>query len=167
MEDRVSRTQFQYSLEDPNSAELATFTRKMVQELSKEPIVTDVASDLQDDGLGAQLVIDRDTAARLGVAMADVDNTLYDAFRTAPDLNHLYAAQPVPRGDGGREELPDRSRHAQQSLRQVCERHRRFRSARWPIGSSLARNWRSDIKGNSRQPSSASTSPRAKRWAMP
>ena len=80
VEDRVSRTQFQYSLEDPNSTELATYTRKMVQELSKEPIVTDVASDLQDQGLGAQLVIDRDTAARLGIAMADIDNTLYDAF---------------------------------------------------------------------------------------
>jgi multidrug efflux pump len=80
VEDRVSRTQFQYSLEDPNSTELATYTRKMVQELSKESIVTDVASDLQDQGMGAQLVIDRDTAARLGVAMADVDNTLYDAF---------------------------------------------------------------------------------------
>jgi multidrug efflux pump len=80
VEDRVSRTQFQYSLEDPNSTELATYTRKLVQELSKEPIVTDVASDLQDQGLGAELVIDRDTAARLGIAMADVDNTLYDAF---------------------------------------------------------------------------------------
>jgi multidrug efflux pump len=80
VEDRVSRTQFQYSLEDPNSAELATYTRKIVQELSKDPVVTDVASDLQDQGLGANLVIDRDTAARLGIAMADIDNTLYDAF---------------------------------------------------------------------------------------
>jgi multidrug efflux pump len=80
VEDRVSRTQFQYSLEDPNSTELATYTRKMVQELSKEPAVTDVASDLQDQGLGATLVINRDTAARLGIAMADIDNTLYDAF---------------------------------------------------------------------------------------
>jgi multidrug efflux pump len=80
VEDRVSRTQFQYSLEDPNSVELATKTRQMVQELSKEPAVTDVASDLQDQGLGAMLVIDRDTAARLGISMADVDNTLYDAF---------------------------------------------------------------------------------------
>ena len=80
VEDRVSRTQFQYSLEDPNSVELATKTRQMVQELSKEPAVTDVASDLQDQGLGAMLVINRDTAARLGISMADVDNTLYDAF---------------------------------------------------------------------------------------
>jgi multidrug efflux pump len=80
VEDRVSRTQFQYSLEDPNAAELATYTRRMVQELSKEPVVTDVASDLQDQGMGASLVINRDTASRLGIAMSDIDNTLYDAF---------------------------------------------------------------------------------------
>jgi multidrug efflux pump len=80
VEDRVSRTEFQYSLEDPDQVELAKYTRLMVTELGKEKVVTDVASDLQDQGLGAQLVIDRDTAARLGIAMADVDNTLYDAF---------------------------------------------------------------------------------------
>ena len=80
VEDRVSRTEFQYSLEDPNQDELAVYTRKMVDELSREKDLTDVASDLQDQGLGAKLVIDRDTAARLGIAMADVDNTLYDAF---------------------------------------------------------------------------------------
>jgi multidrug efflux pump len=78
--DRVSRTQFQYALEDPDQKELAVYTRKMVTELAKESSVTDVASDLQDQGLAAQLVIDRDTAGRLGIAMADVDNTLYDAF---------------------------------------------------------------------------------------
>jgi multidrug efflux pump len=80
VEDRVSRTEFQYSLEDPDPVELAKYTRLMVSELGKEAVVTDVASDLQDQGLSAQLVIDRDTAARLGIAMADVDNTLYDAF---------------------------------------------------------------------------------------
>ena len=80
VEDRVSRTQFQYALEDPDQAELATYTRKMVDELSKEKDVTDVASDLQDQGLAARLVIDRSTASRLGIAMADIDNTLYDAF---------------------------------------------------------------------------------------
>ena len=80
VEDRVSRTQFQYAMEDPDQPELATYTRRMVEELSKEPDVTDVASDLQDQGLAAQLVIDRDTASRLGIAMSDVDNTLYDAF---------------------------------------------------------------------------------------
>ena len=80
VEDRVSRTEFQYSLEDPSQEELAAYTRKMVNELSREKVVTDVASDLQDQGLGARLVVDRDTAARLGIAMADIDNTLYDAF---------------------------------------------------------------------------------------
>jgi multidrug efflux pump len=80
VEDRVSRTEFQYALEDPDQAELGTYTRRMVEELGREKVLTDVASDLQDQGLGAQLVIDRDTAARLGIAMADVDNTLYDAF---------------------------------------------------------------------------------------
>jgi multidrug efflux pump len=80
VEDRVSRTQFQYALEDPDQNELAKYTRQMVEELGKEKVVTDVASDLQDQGLGAKLVIDRDTAARLGIGMADVDNTLYDAF---------------------------------------------------------------------------------------
>jgi len=80
VEDRVSRTQFQYALEDPDPTELARVTRQMVTELGKESVVTDVASDLQDQGLGAQLVIDRDTSARLGIAMADIDNTLYDAF---------------------------------------------------------------------------------------
>jgi multidrug efflux pump len=80
VEDRVSRTEFQYSLEDPDQNELAKYTRLMVDELSKEKVVTDVASDLQDQGLGARLVIDRDTASRLGIAMADIDNTLYDAF---------------------------------------------------------------------------------------
>ena len=80
VEDRVSRTEFQYALEDPDQTELSTYTNKMVDGLSKESSLTDVASDLQDQGLGAQLVIDRDTAARLGIAMADIDNTLYDAF---------------------------------------------------------------------------------------
>ena len=78
--DRVSRTEFQYSLEDPNSVELATYTRKMVAAMQQQPELRDVASDLQDKGLGAQLVIDRDTASRLGIAVADIDNTLYDAF---------------------------------------------------------------------------------------
>jgi multidrug efflux pump len=78
--DRVSRNQFQYSLEDPNQPELATYTRKMVAALKQQPELRDVASDLQDQGLGSQLVIDRDTAARLGIAVADIDNTLYDAF---------------------------------------------------------------------------------------
>jgi multidrug efflux pump len=80
VEDRVSRTQFQYAMEDADQTELSKYTRLMVDELAREKDVTDVASDLQDQGLGATLVIDRDTASRLGISMSDVDNTLYDAF---------------------------------------------------------------------------------------
>jgi multidrug efflux pump len=80
VEDRVSRTQYQYTLEDANAAELATWAPRMVSKLQTLPQLRDVATDQQNDGLEAMLVIDRDTAARLGVAPADIDNTLYDAF---------------------------------------------------------------------------------------
>ncbi len=80
VETRVSRTQFQYSLEDPNPAELATIVPQMVSKLSAEPVLTDVASDLQNGGLRTTLVLDRDTAARLGASAQSISNTLYDAF---------------------------------------------------------------------------------------
>ncbi len=80
VEDRVSRTQYQYTLEDANAAELADWAPRFVHELQAQPQLRDVATDQQNNGLEAMLVIDRDTAARLGVAPADIDNTLYDAF---------------------------------------------------------------------------------------
>jgi multidrug efflux pump subunit AcrB len=129
-------------------------------------VVTDVASDLQDQGLGAKLVIDRDTAARLGIAMADVDNTLYDAFgqrqvstiftqlnqyhvvmevgqnfQTDPStLNNLY----VKSGNG-----------TQVPLSMV---------AHW---EQSTRNWPSATRASSPPPWSASTWRRARRWATP
>ncbi len=78
--DAVSRTQYQYSLETADASELTTWTNKMVDELRKHPELTDVASDMQDKGLETDLVVDRDTASRLGVQMATIDNVLYDAF---------------------------------------------------------------------------------------
>jgi multidrug efflux pump len=78
--DQVSRTQYQYSLEDANGEELDTWTRKLVAALRQRPELRDVASDLQTKGLETDLVVDRDTASRLGVTMAAIDNTLYDAF---------------------------------------------------------------------------------------
>jgi multidrug efflux pump len=78
--DAVSRTQYQYTLEDANANELSDFTPKLVAELSKQPELRDVASDLQSQGLQTDLVIDRDTASRLGVTLQAIDNTLYDAF---------------------------------------------------------------------------------------
>ncbi|HEU4637029.1 MAG TPA: multidrug efflux RND transporter permease subunit [Edaphobacter sp.] len=80
VEDRVSRTQYQYTLEDANAVELANATRQMVAKLKELPELTDVASDQQLEGLEAHLVIDRDTAARLGITPQNIDDTLDDAF---------------------------------------------------------------------------------------
>ncbi len=80
VEDRVSRTQFQYSLEDVDPKELAYWTPRFVSKLKSLAELRDVATDQLDDGLLATLTIDRDTASRLGILPADIDNTLYDAF---------------------------------------------------------------------------------------
>jgi len=80
VEDRVSRTQYQYSLEDVDPKELAYWTPKFVEKLKTLPDLRDVATDQLNDGLLATLTIDRDTASRLGIFPADIDNTLYDAF---------------------------------------------------------------------------------------
>jgi multidrug efflux pump len=80
VEDRVSRTQFQYSLEDVDPKELAYWVPKFVEKLKTLPQLRDVATDQLNDGLLATLTIDRDTASRLGIFPADIDNTLYDAF---------------------------------------------------------------------------------------
>jgi multidrug efflux pump len=80
VEDRVSRTQFQYTLEDPNADELNTFAPKMMARFKELPELTDVATDQQVQGLRASLVFDRDTASRLGITPATIDQTLYDAY---------------------------------------------------------------------------------------
>jgi multidrug efflux pump len=80
VEDRVSRTQYQYSVEDSNAAELAVYARQLMEGFRKQPVLIDVASDQQLDGLEAELVIDRDTAARLGITPQNIDDTLDDAF---------------------------------------------------------------------------------------
>ncbi len=80
VEDRVSRTQYQFSVEDASAPELATATDRIVKKLKTLPELTDVASDQQVNGLGATLVIDRDTAARLGITAQNVDDVLDDAY---------------------------------------------------------------------------------------
>jgi len=80
IEDRVSRTQYQFTLEAPSGAELAQWTHRLVARLSELPQLADVASDLQDEGLQAFVEIDRDSAARLGVTPAAIDNVLYNAY---------------------------------------------------------------------------------------
>jgi len=80
VEDRVSRTQFQYTLEDANADELNTWTKKLVDKLRTLPQLSDVATDQQTLGSQAKLVIDRVTASRLGITPLAIDNVLYDAF---------------------------------------------------------------------------------------
>ncbi|MFN1266280.1 MdtB/MuxB family multidrug efflux RND transporter permease subunit [Pseudomonas lundensis] len=80
IEDRVSRTQYQFSLSSPDADLLSTWSQKLVTALSNQPELTDVASDLQDKGLQVYLVIDRDAASRLGVSVANITDALYDAF---------------------------------------------------------------------------------------
>jgi multidrug efflux pump len=80
IEDRVSRTQYQFTLEAPNGAVLSEWSHKLIEKLSDVAVITDVASDLQDQGLQAFVEIDRDSAARLGITAAAVDNALYNAY---------------------------------------------------------------------------------------
>ena len=80
VEDRVSRTQYQYSLEDADVRELAEWAPRLIERLKRLPELRDVASDQQSGGLLASLAIDRDTASRLGIAPQAIDDTLYDAF---------------------------------------------------------------------------------------
>jgi multidrug efflux pump len=80
VETRVSRTQYQYTLESPDADELAEWAPRLAERLAASPAVEDVASDLQNEGLEARLVIDRDSASRLGITPQLIDDTLYDAF---------------------------------------------------------------------------------------
>jgi multidrug efflux pump len=89
IDDRVSRTQYQYTLEDPDQNELNDWTDRFVTRLKQLPQLEDVATDQQLGGLAVSLVIDRLTASRLGVAPTTIDNTLYDAFGQR-QINTMY-----------------------------------------------------------------------------
>ncbi len=80
VDDTVSRTQYQYTLEDPNADELNTWAPKVVAALSRLPQLVDVGSDQQDKALQASITIDRATASRMGVTPSVIDNTLYSAY---------------------------------------------------------------------------------------
>jgi multidrug efflux pump len=89
VDDRVSRTQYQYTLEDPDANELNDWTNRFVGRLKQLPELEDVATDQQTGGLAVSLVIDRVTASRLGIAPSTIDNTLYDAFGQR-QINTMY-----------------------------------------------------------------------------
>jgi multidrug efflux pump len=80
VEDRVSRTQYQYSLEAPDVRDLNLWAPKLVNALKESPQLQEVSSDLMDQGLQLHLTIDRTTASRLGITPQLIDDTLYDAY---------------------------------------------------------------------------------------
>jgi multidrug efflux pump len=80
VEDRVSKTQYQYTLEEPDQADLNKWTAKLVEKMKQIPEIRDVATDQQTQGLAQMLVIDRVTASRMGISPQMIDSTLYDAF---------------------------------------------------------------------------------------
>jgi multidrug efflux pump len=108
VDDRVSRTQYQYTLEDPDADELNDWTNRFVTKLKALPQLEDVATDQQTGGLAVSLIIDRVTASRLGIAPSTIDNTLYDALGQR-QINTMYTqlnqyhvileAQPQFQGD--------------------------------------------------------------------
>ena len=89
VDDRVSRTQYQYTLEDPDTDELNEWSNKFVAQLKKLPEFEDVATDQQTGARAIQLAIDRVTASRLGIAPTTIDNTLYDAYGQR-EISTLY-----------------------------------------------------------------------------
>jgi multidrug efflux pump len=89
VDNRVTRTQYQYTLEDPDMNELGEWTSKFVTALEKLPSVEDIATDQQTGAEAISVDIDRVTASRLGIAPATVDNTLYDAYGQR-QINTLY-----------------------------------------------------------------------------
>jgi multidrug efflux pump len=111
VDDRVSRAQFQYTLEDPDINELNLWTNKFVDQLKTVPELESVATDQQPGGLAVSLLIDRVTASRLGIAPVTIDNTLYDAFGQR-QINTMYTqvnqyhvileVQPFFKSDPGR-----------------------------------------------------------------
>jgi len=80
IEDSVSRTQYQFTLEDADAAELSTWVPKLIDRLRQLPELADVATNMQDQGLQAYVEIDRDAASRMGITTAAIDNALYNAF---------------------------------------------------------------------------------------
>ena len=89
VDDRVSRTQYQYTLEDPDVNELDLWANRLVNKLQQVPSLEDVATDQQTGGLTVTLAIDRVSASRLGIAPSTIDNTLYDAFGQR-QINTMY-----------------------------------------------------------------------------
>jgi len=119
IEDRVSRTQYQFTLESANPDELSEWVHRMTSALSELPQLADVASDLQDQGLQAYLSIDRDTAGRLGITPAAVDIALYNAFGQRLVSTIFTQSNQYRVVLEGEARVPPRPRRAQGHLRRL------------------------------------------------
>ena len=142
VDDRVSRTQFQYTLEDPSADELNVYAPRMLEGMKKLPDLSDVASDQQVQGLRARLVFDRDTAARAGHHAFHHRPDPVRRLRPARSVHHVHAVEPVPRGAGSG---PGNSR----ATRSICA----------SCSSAPARAIRPDRRGWSREALPAPPSP--------
>jgi multidrug efflux pump len=102
---RQSNAQYQYTLEADNIADLRTWATKLAAQLKTDPTLTDVNTDQQDHGLQAYVNVDRDTASRLGLTSATIDNVLYDSFGQRQvstiynALNQYHVIMEVPQAD--------------------------------------------------------------------
>ena len=92
VENKTSRTQYQYSIEDASSTELVEWSNRILAKFRSLPQLADVATDITTEGLEAQLVIDRDTASRLGITPQNIDDTLDDAFAQR-QVSTMYTQQ--------------------------------------------------------------------------
>ena len=125
---RTSRTQYQYTLQDPNIDELNEWAPKLLAELKKLPQLRDVASDQQTSSTKLSLVIDRDQAARFGIQPALIDKTLYDAFgqrqvtQYFTQLNSYHVVLEVT--PGAARPIPTRSTRSTSSRRSPASRCR-------------------------------------------
>ncbi len=88
---RQSNAEYQYTLQGDTTAEVYSWSPKLTAELQRSNVLTDVSSDQQQRGLETDLVIDRDTTAKLGLTPAEIDNTLYDAFGQR-EVSTIYSA---------------------------------------------------------------------------
>ncbi len=114
---RQSQAQFQYTLQGENLNDLNHWSPLLLQKLRSLPELRDVNTDQQDKGLEATVIIDRDTASRLGVDAADIDNALYDAFGQRQVSIMYKPLEPISRGHGSGSGVFQQHRRAAEYLR--------------------------------------------------
>ena len=119
---RQSQAQFQYTLQGENLSDLNYWSPLLLQKLRSLPELRDVNTDQQDKGLEATVIIDRDTASRLGVNAADIDNALYDAFGQRQVSIMYKTPEPISRGHGSGSGVFQQHRRAAEYL---CSREQR------------------------------------------